>query len=92
MSTVAPIALTVASSPSFSSSRRTTANADKLNKRIKQQKDNNGKNLQFYRFYGSDLCSVLEGSTEEHNYTAHLPNRSVVTELVGSIQNPAKYS
>lgn len=46
MSTAAATALAVASSPSFGSSCRTTANAEKLNKRIKQQKDNNGKKTQ----------------------------------------------
>lgn len=42
----------------------------------------------FYRFYGSDPCSALEGSTEEQNYTPHLPDGSVVTELVGSKIQP----
>lgn len=46
-----------------------------------------GKKHLLYRFYGSDPCSVLEGSTEEQNYTPYLPDGSVVTEPVGSIQN-----
>lgn len=46
-----------------------------------------GKHL-FYRSYGSDPCSALEASTEKQNYTPHLHDGSVLTELVGSKIQP----